>query len=259
VSETLRTQIGQLARRSVRRTLRQPAQLVPAIVVPLFIFAVTAPGLKPAALLPGFPTDSYITFALAIPFIQGALFAITNTGTDLSIDLRTGFFDRLSLTPLRGSSLIIGFLAGAVVLGLIQAVIFLSVGLAVGAHFEAGLGGVPVFFALWMLITLGFGAVGLWIGLRSRGGALVLGLYPVLVAFVFLSSILLPRNLIEADWYRQIATYNPVSYLVEAIRSLLMTGWDVEALALGFGCAAGIALIAVAAASASLRTSFART
>ncbi|MEK6251337.1 MAG: ABC transporter permease [Actinomycetota bacterium] len=243
----------------MRRTLRQPAQFVPAIVLPLFILAVTAPGLKAATLLPGFPTDSYITYTLAVPFIQGALFAITNTSTDLSIDMRSGFFNRLALTPMRSSSLIIGFLAGAVVLGLIQAPIFLAVGLAAGAHFEAGVGGVPVLLALWLLITLGFGALGLIIGLRARGGQLVFALYPVLVAFVFLSSILLPRNLIAIDWYRQVATYNPVSYLVEGIRSLLMTGWDAEALALGFGCAAAIAVISIAAASAALRTCLVRT
>ncbi len=252
------TQVGQLARRSVLRTLRQPAMVVPAVVVPLFIFAVTAPGLRAATLLPGFPTTSYVTFALAIPFIQGALFAVISTGTNLSIDVRSGFFNRLALSPLRGSYLIVGFLAGALALGLIQIVAFLTVGLLSGAHFEAGLGGVPVLLALWMLIVLGFGAIGVLIGLRSGGGHLVAAAYPVLVAFVFLSSILLPRNLIDHDWYRQVATYNPVSYLAEGIRSLLMTGWDAEALALGFGCAAAISAVAIAAASASLRTTLTR-
>ena len=99
MSSARRTQIGQLARRSVLRTLRQPAQLVPAIFVPLFIFAVTAPGLKSATLLPGFPTSSYVTFALAVPFIQGALFAVTNTGTDLAIDIQSGFLKRIALSP----------------------------------------------------------------------------------------------------------------------------------------------------------------
>ncbi len=259
MSSARRTQIGQLARRSVLRTLRQPAQLVPAIFVPLFIFAVTAPGLKSATLLPGFPTSSYVTFALAVPFIQGALFAVTNTGTDLAIDIQSGFLKRIALSPLRGPSLIVGFLAGAVALALIQAAIFLSVGLAAGAHFEAGVGGVPVLLALWMLITVGCGALGLFVGLRTGSGYLVGSFYPVLVAFVFLSSLLLPRNLIAVDWFREIATYNPVSYLVEGIRSLMMTGWDAEALALGFGCAAAIALVGIAAASNELPKRLVRT
>ena len=47
----------------------------------------------------------------------------------------------------------------------------------------------------------------------------------------------LPRDLIETDWFQTVATYNPVSYMIEGIRSLLITGWDAEALALGFGSA----------------------
>lgn len=259
MSGALRTQVGQLARRSVLRTLRQPAQIVPAILIPLFIFAVTTPGLESATLLPGFPTDSYVTFTLALAFIQGALFAVTNTGTDVAIDIQTGFFNRISLTPLRGTSLIIGSLAGAVVLALIQAAVFLAVGTAAGAHFEAGLGGLPVLLALWVLTTLGFGALGLFMGLRAGAGYLVASFYPVLLATVFLSSILLPRNLIAIDWYREIATYNPVSYLIEGIRSLMMTGWDAEALLLGFGTAVAFSLVAIAAAAASLRNRLART
>jgi ABC-2 type transport system permease protein len=69
----------------------------------------------------------------------------------------------------------------------------------------------------------------------------------------------LPRNLIEQDWFRTIATYNPVSYMLEGIRSLLIFGWDGEALALGFACAGGLALIAVTASTMALRTRMERT
>src|SRR3954466_15224422 len=115
------------------RTLRQPAQVVPALVFPLFLLAVNASGLKSATELPGFPTDSYLTFALAIPFIQGGLFSAMNTGTNLARDIETGFLNRLALTPLRGAALLSGMLAGSVVLGLIQACVYLSVGWIAGA------------------------------------------------------------------------------------------------------------------------------
>ncbi len=126
VSGGLRTQVGQLAQRSVLRTLRQPAQIVPALVFPLFLLAVNSGGLRDATNLPGFPTDSYLTFALAVPFIQGALFSVMNAGTDLARDIETGFLNRLALTPLRGAALLSGLLAGAVVLGFVQAVTYLS-------------------------------------------------------------------------------------------------------------------------------------
>ena len=80
-------QVGQLARRSVLRTLRQPAQIVPSLVFPLFLLAVNSNGLARATGIPGFPTDSYLTFLLAVPFIQGALFSVLNAGTDLARDI----------------------------------------------------------------------------------------------------------------------------------------------------------------------------
>jgi ABC-2 type transport system permease protein len=56
-----------------------------------------------------------------------------------------------------------------------------------------------------------------------------------------------------------VATYNPVSYMLEGIRSLVITGWDGEAIALGFACAGGVAILALAAASSALRTRMVRT
>ena len=252
-------QVGQLARRSVLRTLRQPAQIVPALIFPLFLLAVNTGGLQKATRIPGFPTHSYLTFALAIPFIQGALFSVMNSGTDLARDIESGFLNRLSLTPLRGPALLAGLLAGAIVLALIQAVTYLLVGLAAGANFATGFPGVLVIIALSVLITLGFGGIGLFAALRTGSGEAVQGLFPLFFVSLFLSSMALPRNLIHTEWFREVATYNPVSYLIEAIRSLLITGWDGKALALGFGIAAAIAVLAMTAASYALRTRLVRT
>jgi ABC-2 type transport system permease protein len=253
------TQVAQLARRSVLKTLRQPAQIVPALVFPLFLLAVNSSGLADATNLPGFPTDSYVTFLLAVPFMQGALFAVMNAGTDLARDVETGFLNRLALTPLRGISLLAGLLSGVVVLGLIQATAYLVVGRLAGADFAAGIGGVLVIYALAILMSIGFGGIGLVVALRTGSGEAVQGLFPVFFVFLFISSMALPRNLIQTDWFREIATYNPVSYLIEAIRSLLITGWDAEALALGFGIAIALTLASIAAAASALKTRLVRT
>jgi ABC-2 type transport system permease protein len=255
----LAAQVGHLARRSVVRTLRQPAQIVPAFVFPLFLLAVNTGGLQRATRIPGFPTHSYLTFALAIPFMQGALFSVMNAGTDLARDIESGFLNRLALTPLRRPALLTGLLAGAIVVAFVQALTYLLVGLAAGANFAAGLGGVAVIFALALLITLGFGAIGLLAALRTGSGEAVQGLFPLLFVTLFLSSMSLPRNLIHTAWFREVATYNPVSYLIEAIRSLLITGWNAQALELGFGIALAIAVGAMLAASSALKTRLART
>ncbi len=95
---------------------------------------------------------------------------------------------------------------------------------------------------------------------RKTGSAqAVQGLFPLLFVTFFLSSINLPRNLIEIDWFRTVTSVNPVSYLVEGMRSLVITGWDATALLRGFGVAAAITVLAFAAASSALRTRMART
>jgi ABC-2 type transport system permease protein len=99
------TQVGVLARRSMLKTLRQPFQLFPIVFFPLILLAVNASGLKSATHLPGFPTHSYISFAIAVAFIQGGMFSLINTGTNLAEDIESGFFNRLALTPLRRMSL----------------------------------------------------------------------------------------------------------------------------------------------------------
>lgn len=253
------TQVAELSRRSIVRTLRQPAQIVPSISFPLFLLAINAGGLDAATDLPGFPTDSYLTFALAIPFIQAGIFAVSGAGADLARDIETGFLNRLSLTPMTGLALVAGQLAGVVVLGLFQAFIFISVGLAAGATLEAGVAGAAVIVALSLMISLAFGAIGVFAAFRFGNGEAVQGLFPVLFVFLFLSSMALPRPLIEQEWFRTIATYNPVSYLLEGIRSLFIDGFDGEALALAFGCAAGIGLLFLALAAANVRSRLVRT
>lgn len=241
------------------RLLRQPEVIVPALLFPLLIFGFQSAGLSPATNIPGFPADSYLEFLLAFPLVQGSLFAAVSAGTDLAKDIETGFLNRLSMTPMNPAALLIGILAGVVFLGLLQTTVFLSVGLLAGAHIKAGFLGALVLVVLTMLTALGFGGIGAILALRTGSGEAVQGLFPLLFVTFFLSSIFLPRDLMETGWFRTIATYNPVSYLVEGIRSLIITGWDPQALALGFGIAGGVVVIGLSGAAMSLRGRVART
>ena len=220
MSDAFAEQVGQLARRSVVRTARQPANVVFPLVFPLLLLSVNSTGLQSATQLPGFPTDSYFAFALAVPFMQGALFATMTA---------------------------------------VQAAVWIAAGLILGVHFAAGVGGIAVLFVFSLLIGLGFGALGAFLALRTGSGEAVQGMFPVFFVFLFISSMAMPRNLIEIDWFQTAATLNPVSYLIEAIRSLIIIGWDPEALALGFGVAILIAVVALALASLSLRARLTRS
>jgi len=253
------TQVGAIAHRSVRRTLRQPAAIVFPLVFPIMLLLVNTGGLKASTELPGFPTDSFLAFALAVPFIQGALFATMNAGTDLARDIQTGFLNRLALTPIRGSALLAGTLTGIIVMGVAQAAFYLAVGLVFGVDFAAGPAGVPVLLAFSAVVALGFGALGSFLALRTGSGEALQALFPVFFVFLFISSMNTPRDLIAVDWFRFLATINPVSYLLECVRSLIIEGWDWTALALGFGIAATICVVAIALAAWALTRRMERT
>jgi ABC-2 type transport system permease protein len=252
-------QVGALARRSVVRTSRQPASIIPPLVFPVFLMAVNAGGLRSSTDLPGFPTDSFLAFALAVPFIQGALFSTMNAGTELARDIQTGFVNRLSLTALRDWALLTGQLAGIVVLGIVQVLFYIAVGLAAGVTFESGPLGILVLVVFGALVSLSFGALGAWLAFRTGSGETIQALFPVLFVFLFISSMNTPRDLIAVDWFRTAATLNPVSYMIECVRSLIITGWDWRALALGFGFVIVLGVVSLALASRALRLRMTRT
>ena len=251
--------VGEMARRSLMQAARQPALIIPPIVFPLVLLAINVGGLDAAVKLPGFPTDSYLDFAISFCFMQGALFAMVNAGTILAADVETGFLKRLALTPVHRVALMVGYLTGVLAVSLVAGLVYLGVGFAAGMEVKAGAAGVVVLIGLAMLIALAFGSFGAFAGLQAGNGQAVQGLFPLFFVLFFLSSITLPRDLLQQDWFRTVATYNPVSYLVEGLRSLIITGWDGEALALGFGFAIALAGAGMIGTEAALRTRLVRT
>lgn len=249
---------AELSLRSMKRTLRQPIGIVFPIVFPLFVLAVNVGGLSDASEIPGYPTDNVLDFLLGFTFIQGALFAATGAGTDIARDIETGFLSRLSLTPIRPPALVLAELAGAVMMGLITGIVYLAVAFAAGANVAAGPLGVVLLVALSMLLALAFGSLGGLMAIRVGTGESVQGLFPLLFVFVFLSTAIMPRDLISSGWFRTVATINPVSYLVEGIRSLVIDGWDPVKIWITIGVGAAIAAIALSLGVWQMRTRLGR-
>jgi ABC-2 type transport system permease protein len=245
-------QTAVLARRSIVRTARQPALVFFPLVFPVVLLAVNSGGLKAETHLPGFPTSSFFAFALAVPFVQGALLATVNANVEFARDVQSGFLNRLALTPVRSLVLLVGQLGGLLTIAVVQAVFYLAIGLAFGVRLESGVAGGVLLLVLEALIALAFASLGCWAALRTGSTEAVQGLFPVFFVFLFISSMNIPRNLIEATWFRWLATINPVSYLIEAVRSLVITGWDAEALGLGFAVAGAMSAIGFALAARAL-------
>jgi ABC-2 type transport system permease protein len=239
-------QIGAVARRSVIRTTRQRGLLAFPILFPLILFAINGSALSAATKIPGFPPVSYRAFLLAVPFMQGALFVAVTAGVDLARDIESGFFNRLAMTPVRPSAMLAGQMGGPLLVAAIQSVIYLLVGIATGVGIASGVGGALVLLVLSVLIAFG-------------SGEAVQAMFPLLFVTLFLSSSSLPRNLLKVSWFHFVATYNPASYLIEGIRSLVISGWDARALALGFGFAAAILVVTIGLSSLAMKTRLQRS
>jgi ABC-2 type transport system permease protein len=253
VKPSLRDQVGAVARRSIARSVRQPVLVVPGFVFPLYMLAVLSAAGGQVTKVPGFPTKSYLTFILGSTLIMGATGGMNLAGSAVANDIESGFLNRLTLTRISGAALVTAQLAGVALLGLVQAILTLLVGLAAGASVKAGFGGALLIVAFVVLVVLAFGAVGTYVAVQTGSATAVQSLSAIGIALLFLSSMVMPRNLITKDWFKEIATYNPASYLVEATRSLLVTGWDGEALALGCGVAVAVVVAAVSATISVMR------
>jgi len=109
-----------------------------------------------------------------------------------------------------------------------------------------------------LLVGLSAG-IGATLGARTGSPEAVQGAFPLMFAVFFLSSMSMPRDLIAVDWFRTVATWNPASYLIEGLRSLVITGWDATALWRGLAVGVGVLALSFWAASRALATRMART
>ena len=128
----------------------------------------------------------------------------------------------------------------------------LALGFAVGVTFASGPLGVAAFIllsGLWGLVFTGFPYA---IALKTGNPAAVNSSFLLFFPFVFLTTVFVPKEAMTG-WLATVATYNPVTYLLDALRSLIVTGWDAQALLGGLACVAGVGLVSGTLALAALR------
>ena len=241
-----------LARRSVANTIRQPQMWVPSMVFPLMITAINVAAMNKATRLPGFPADSFLDFAVATVVVQGVLFGASAGGSDMAIDIQGGFFDRLVASPIPRSAIVLGRLAGAACLGALQAVVFMTVLTLFGAHIEGGIAAVAAILVVAMLLAVGIGGIAVAIALKTGSAEIVQASFPVFFISLFASSAFFPRQLMSG-WFKAVAGVNPLSYMIEGVRSLVVSGFDVSDALQAIAIVGGLCMAALALSLAALR------
>lgn len=243
-----------LSRRAVLSIVRQPQVVFPSLFFPLFFAALNSAAFdRVTAAQPDFAAQypSFLDFLLPATVLQGVLFGSTQAGTEMANDIEMGFFDRLLASPVSRTSILVGRLAGGAALGAAQAVFFAVVLVAFGAQ-VSGVGAVLVLVVCSALLAIGIGGFGVVLGIRTGSAEAVQGAFPLIFVLMFTSSAFFPRELMTG-WYETVATYNPISWILEALRELLTVGWSPTDAAVAVVVSAGVAAIAIAFALRALR------
>jgi ABC-2 type transport system permease protein len=223
-------QTWEMSKRSMLALWRQPALVVPSIIFPLFFAALGTASFSRATQLPGFPeVDSYLDFALAGSIVQGILFGSTTGAAALATDIETGFFDRLLSSPSTRTGIIVGRMAGGMAYGAFQTLFFIVVLLPFGLTVKGGIGGVVGLIVGGVVLALAVGALMASMALLTGSSEAVQGAFPLLFLAMFFSSAFFPRETMTG-LYATFADFNPVSYLVEGMRDLVIEGVSLSAL-----------------------------
>lgn len=245
--------VAGLGRRAVSVQFRRAQLLMPTFVLPLMLLAVIASGTSAAQDLDAFPdVTSYLGFILPGTLVQGALLAGLTSGTALAADIESGFFDRLLAAPVRRASLVVGRLAGTLALSLLQSAFFLAVALPFGARYPGGIGAVLATIGLAAITAVGIGGIAAAIALRTGSLALLQSLFPFVFVLLFTAPGFFPRELL-APALREASVYNPLTYVVEAVRGLLSGEPALGDPWSGLAAAVGLAVATTALATWALK------
>lgn len=237
-----------VAIRALRQIPREPEAVVPALIIPLFFFIVNVGALTNVAEAAG--VSDFKAFQLPVAII----FAVTGVSraSALVSDINDGYFDRLLLTPMSRPALLLGLMVADFALVIALSVPVLIFGALIGVEFATGIAGALLFLLLAGLWGLAFTGFPYAIALKTGNPAAVNSSFLLFFPFAFLTTAFLPEEALTG-WLATVATFNPVTYVLAALRSLLTGGWDATPLIQGTMAIVAVALVSHTLAFMALR------
>ena len=212
--------------RHLRNLFRQPAWIAISLIQPVVWLLLYGALFRKIVEIPGFGADSYIDFLTPGIVVMTCLFSAGWSGMGLIDDLDRGVVDRFLVSPASRGSLIAGRLIQGAMVGVIQAVIIIVLGLIVGATYPGGLAGLTALTVCAVLLGTAIGALSNGVALLSRREETMIAVSNfVLLPLTFLSSVFMAQALMP-QWMQDVAQYNPVNWAVQAGREALAANGD---------------------------------
>ncbi len=237
-----------VSERAVRSVLRDTEVIIPALIIPVFMYVMTVGALQDVA--ERIPGVDYKAFQLPV----AVLFAVTGISRAITVvtDIQSGYFDRLVISPVNRLALLLGLMVADFALVLALTVPVVIMGFIAGVSFATGVGGILLFMflsALWGLIFTGFPYA---IALKTGNPAAVNMSFLLFFPFLFMTTLFVPQEAMTG-WMAAVADYNPVTYLLAALRSLISNGWEPMTILYGLIAMLGVAVVSIGMALAALQ------
>jgi ABC-2 type transport system permease protein len=224
------TEVLLLSRRAVRETVRYPEATIPTLFIPLFFLAVNIGQVSETfpSTTPFLEGQGYVAFQLPVSLMFAV--ATATSGLVLVTEIDNGYFDKLLVAPIRRSSIIFGRLAADFVRGIAAAAFVLLAGIALGAHVESGPIGALVIVLLSALFGVAYAGFAIVVALRTRNVQATNTSFLLFFPLLFLTPNFVPFERLT-PLMETLARLNPVSYVIEGLRSLVIEGWDLDKIA----------------------------
>ena len=215
-----------MTQRYLRALIRQPYFVGITLTQPVIWLLLFGALFKRVVEIPGFASTSYLNFLTPGVIIMSAMFSNSWSGMSIIEDLDRGVMDRFLVSPVRRGALISGLLIYGAIVTLVQSLIIILLGLALGARFDGGIVGVLLLLAGTVFLGAAFSSLSnaLALLLRQKDSVIAANSFLVL-PLSFLSGTFMQLSL-APGWIQQIARYNPVNWAVQAGRAALSANTD---------------------------------
>ncbi|MFL5866308.1 MAG: ABC transporter permease [Thermoleophilaceae bacterium] len=247
------TDVMLLGRRAVREVVRYPEATIPTLFIPLFFLAVNV-GQVSRTFPPSTPflkEQGYVAFQLPVSLMFAV--ATATSGLALVTEIDNGYFDKLLVAPIRRSSIIFGRLVADFVRGVSAATVVVFAGIAFGAEVRSGVLGTVVLILLSAAFGVGYAGFAILVALRTRNVQATNTSFLVFFPLLFLTPNFVPFDRLSPVM-EALARANPVSYVIDGLRSLVIEGWNLEKLALCCGVIVAMSAVLTALSLRAIAT-----
>ena len=202
-----------------------PATFLPPLFISGVLYILFAATFSEVTQLGGFATGDYDAFLVSWIIVQAVVFSGGDSGFALLTDVMSGYFDKLLLAPINRFSILFGSLLVSATRATFQALIIVIIALALGVSFQTGVLGVLVLFAFAAVFGLSWACISIIIALKTKNAQATQSSFVLFFPFVFLTTAFMPEELLSG-WFKVAVKANPVTYVTEAMRALVVEGWE---------------------------------